>query len=147
MDFKVDKCRSREEFIAVIERYVEFYNRKRPCYSLGYDTPDNYYKRFRRGEIEKRDTFSKRELTEEPKFVRKKRAKAAETKQEQDVPTSVKSVSTSENENSKTNPTSQLSDLNSQLDNEFDLSDITHQPKELSREDIIAAAEAAAYES
>ena len=53
----------------------------------------------------------------------------------------------SENENSKTNPTSQLSDLNSQLDNEFDLSDITHQPKELSREDIIAAAEAAAYES
>ena len=53
----------------------------------------------------------------------------------------------SENENSKTNPTSQLSDLNSQLDNEFDLADITHQPKELSREDIIAAAEAAAYES
>ena len=100
MDFKVDNCRSREEFIAVIDRYVEFYNRKRPCYSLGYDTPDNYYKRFRRGEIEKRDTFSKRELTEEPKFVRKKRAKAAETKQEQDVPTSVKSVSTSENENS-----------------------------------------------
>ena len=100
MDFKVDNCRSREEFIAVIDRYVEFYNRKRPCYSLGYDTPDNYYKRFRRGEIEKRDTFSKRELTEEPKFVRKKRAKAAETKQEQDVPASVKSVSTSENENS-----------------------------------------------
>ena len=30
---------------------------------------------------------------------------------------------------------------------EFDLSDITHQPKELSREEIIAAAEAAAYES
>lgn len=29
--------------------------------------------------------------------------------------------------------------------NEFDLSDITHTPKELSREDIIAAAEAAAY--
>ena len=100
MDFKVDKCRSREEFIAVIEKYVECYNRKRPCYSLGYDTPDNYYKRFRRGEIEKRDTFSRRELTEEPKFVRKKRAKAAATEQEQDVPASVKSVSTSENENS-----------------------------------------------
>lgn len=30
---------------------------------------------------------------------------------------------------------------------EFDLSDITHKPKEQSREDIIAAAEAAAYES
>ena len=30
---------------------------------------------------------------------------------------------------------------------EFDLSDITHTPKELSREEIIAAAEAAAYDS
>ncbi len=73
MDFRVDKCRSREEFIEVIERYVEFYNKKRPCYAIGYDTPNNYYKRFRRGEIEKIDTFSKRELTLEPKFVRKKR--------------------------------------------------------------------------
>lgn len=73
MDFRVDQCRTREEFIKVIERYVEFYNKKRPCYALGYDTPDNYYKRFRRGEIEKKDTFSKRELTQEPKFVQKKR--------------------------------------------------------------------------
>ena len=32
-------------------------------------------------------------------------------------------------------------------DEEFDLSDITHMPQDLSREDIIAAAEAAAYES
>ena len=30
---------------------------------------------------------------------------------------------------------------------EFDLSDISHQPKEQSREDIIAAAEAAAYDA
>ncbi len=51
----------------------EFHNKKRPCYAIGYDTPDNYYKRFRRGEIEKKDTFSKRELTQEPKFVQKKR--------------------------------------------------------------------------
>ena len=101
MDFKIDKSRSRDEFIDVIERYVEFYNRKRPCYSLGYDTPDNYYRRFRRGEIEQKDTFSKRELTEEPKFVRKKRAKAAETKQNQDIPASAEDVSTSKNENSR----------------------------------------------
>lgn len=79
MDFKIDQCRSRQEFIAVIERYVEFYNKKRPCYALGYDTPDNYYRRFRRGEIEQKDTFSKRELNEEPKFVRKKLAKAAKS--------------------------------------------------------------------
>lgn len=32
------------------------------------------------------------------------------------------------------------------LDDEFDLSDITHNPKEMTREEIIAAAEAAAYE-
>jgi len=57
----------------VIGRYVEFYNKKRPCYAIGYDTPYNYYRRFRRGEIEKGNTFSKRILTEEPKFVRKKR--------------------------------------------------------------------------
>ena len=88
MDFKIDQCRSREEFTAVIERYVEFYNKKRPCYALGYDTPDNYYRRFRRGEIEQKDTFSKRELTEEPKFVQKKRSKAAKAEQDQGVSTS-----------------------------------------------------------
>lgn len=43
-----------------------------PFSSLGYDTPDNYYKRFKNGEIEKKDTFSKRELTEIPKFVQNK---------------------------------------------------------------------------
>ena len=80
MDFRIDKCRSREEFIAAIERYVEFYNKKRPCYALGYDTPDNYYRRFRSGEIDQKDTFSKRELSEEPKFVQRKRAKPPGTK-------------------------------------------------------------------
>jgi ribonuclease-3 len=37
------------------------------------------------------------------------------------------------------------SDVQVSKDDDFDLSDITHQPKELSREDIIAAAEAAAF--
>lgn len=97
MDFKIDQCRSRDEFIAVIERYVEFYNSKRPCYSLGYDTPDNFYRRFRRGEIEQKDTFSKRKLTEEPKFVQKKRAKAAEAKQNQGIKAHAENVSTSKN--------------------------------------------------
>ncbi len=98
MDFRIDQCRNRDEFISVIERYVEFYNKKRPSYSLGYDTPDNYYKRFRRGEIDRKDTFSKRELTDEPKFVQKKRAKAAEAKQNQGIPASESSVSTPKNE-------------------------------------------------
>ena len=81
MDFKIDHCRSREEFIAVIEGYVEFYNKRRPCYALGYDTPDNYYRRFRRGEIEQKDTFSKRKITDEPKFVQKRHMKNVETRQ------------------------------------------------------------------
>lgn len=79
MDFRIDNCRSREEFMAVIDRYVEFYNRRRPCYALSYDTPDNYCKRFNSGKIEQKDTFSKRELTEEPKFAREKRSKMHET--------------------------------------------------------------------
>ncbi len=41
------------------------------------------------------------------------------------------------------NPNSQLSTLNSQFEDDFDLSDISH--KEKSREDIIAEAEAAAF--
>lgn len=79
IDFKLNECRSREEFIETIERYVKFYNKQRPCYALGYDTPDNYYRRYQRGELEKKDTFSRRELTEEPKFVRNRRSKKKES--------------------------------------------------------------------
>lgn len=64
MDFKIDQCRSRDEFMAAIEH---------------------------------KDTFSKRELTEEPKFVRKKRAKKAGSEKKQGVATSANDVSTSEN--------------------------------------------------
>ena len=53
--------------------YVDFYNRQRPCFAIGYDTPDNYCKSFYRGELEKKDTFSKRILTEKPKFVQKRK--------------------------------------------------------------------------
>ena len=54
-------------------RYIAFYNRQRPCFAIGYDTPDNYCKRFYRGELKMKDTFSKRILTEEPKFVQKRK--------------------------------------------------------------------------
>ncbi len=72
MDFKLGECQERGETIAIIDRYVKFYNSMRPCYSLKYDTPDNYYKRFLNGEVEKKDTFSNRELSEVPRFVQKK---------------------------------------------------------------------------
>jgi len=73
MDFKIDECRSREEFRETMERYVRFYNNKRPCYAIGYDTPVNYRKRYYRGELGQRNTFENRVLTEEPKFVQKRR--------------------------------------------------------------------------
>lgn len=77
IDFKLEKCKKREEIIETIKEYVKYYNSQRPCFAIGYDTPDNYYRRFKRGEIEHKDTFSKRELTEIPKFVQKKKDKRA----------------------------------------------------------------------
>ena len=61
---------------STIEEYIDFYNSERPSYSLGYDTPDNFYRRFMNGEIEKKDTFKDRILDETPKFVRKKLEKS-----------------------------------------------------------------------
>lgn len=76
MDFKIEECRRREEFAEVLERYVDFYNNRRPCYAIGYDTPVNYRKRYYRSEIERKNTFEGRSLTEEPKFVAKRRKQA-----------------------------------------------------------------------
>ena len=73
MDFQLDQCRTGEEVKATLRRYIDFYNKQRPCFAIDYDTPDNYCKRFYRGELEKKDTFSKRILTEEPKFVQKRK--------------------------------------------------------------------------
>ena len=58
---------------AIIGDYVEWYNSQRPCYSLGYMTPDAFYGSFMAGEVERRDTFENRVLDPTPKFVRKKR--------------------------------------------------------------------------
>ena len=76
MDFKIDECRSRDEFRETMEKYVDFYNNRRPCYAIEYDTPVNYRKRFNKGEMECKNTFENRKLTEEPKFVQKRRKKA-----------------------------------------------------------------------
>ena len=65
-----------DDVVATIDAYIEFYNSERPAYSLGYDTPDNFYRRFMNGEIEQKDTFKKRVLDETPKFVRKKLEKS-----------------------------------------------------------------------
>ena len=73
MDFRLEQCRSRDEVKDILKQYVEFYNKQRPCYAIGYDTPNNYYRRFLRGEIASKDTFSQRVLTEVPKFVQNKK--------------------------------------------------------------------------
>jgi len=61
-----------EDVVGTIDEYIEFYNVKRPSYSIGYDTPDNFYRRFIEGELEKKDTFKDRVLDETPKYVRLK---------------------------------------------------------------------------
>lgn len=95
VDFHLDECRSRESVIDTLRRYVEFYNKQRPSYAIGYDTPDNYYRRFMRGELQQKDTFSKRVLTTEPKFIQKR--KAGKMKRPENTAFSC-SVSTSEKE-------------------------------------------------
>ena len=50
------------------------------------------------------------------------------------------------NEPNEPDEPNEANETQDSLDDEFDLSDITHNPKEMSREEIIAAAEAAAYE-
>jgi len=59
-----------DDVAATVVEYIKFYNSRRPSYSLGYDTPDNYYRRFMVGEIERKDTFKDRILDETPKFLR-----------------------------------------------------------------------------
>lgn len=74
IDFGIERCREKKAFLEVMERYVRFYNEQRLCFALGYDTPSNYRKRYNKGEVKCKETFEKRELTAEPKFVQKKRA-------------------------------------------------------------------------
>ena len=73
MDFRLEECRTEDDVREVLHRYVNFYNKQRPCFALDYDTPDHYCERFNRGELEHRDTFSQRVLSEKPKFMQKKR--------------------------------------------------------------------------
>lgn len=72
MDYKIGDCRSRDDFCKCLEKYVDFYNNHRPCFAIGYDTPNNYRKRYYKGEILKKNTFENRVLSDKPKFVQKR---------------------------------------------------------------------------
>ena len=76
IDFKINECSRKDEFEEVLARYVDFYNNYRPCYALGYDTQVNYRKRYYKGELGRKNTFENRVLSEEPKFVQKRRKQA-----------------------------------------------------------------------
>ena len=91
IDFKLEQCNGREDFIQTIRHYVKYYNTQRPCFAIGYDTPENYRKCYYRGELPKKHTFEGRKLTSEPKFVQKRRQ---QTENKNNTP----DVSTSENE-------------------------------------------------
>lgn len=82
IDFKLGECKNKDRIREVLTSYVSFYNAKRPCYAIGYDTPDNYYRRFQRGEIPSKGTFEGRVLSETPKFVQKRKAAHACTSDE-----------------------------------------------------------------
>lgn len=71
LDFGVDSCRNRGDLLLLLAQYQHYYNRQRPCFALDYDTLRNYYERFKRGEIERKDTFSNRQLSDIPKFTRR----------------------------------------------------------------------------
>ena len=72
-DFGIDRCRNVQQVRDVLDRYTVFYNEHRPCYAIGYDTPANYRKRYYKGELPPKDTFEGRELSDIPKFVRKRK--------------------------------------------------------------------------
>ena len=78
VDFHLADARGFREAAEVIERYVEWYNSERPCWSLGYMTPRAYYEAFMAGDVERRDTFADRVLDPTPKFVRERLAAAEE---------------------------------------------------------------------
>ena len=72
-EFHLERYWLRQEFISTIERYVKYYNTQRPCFAIDYDTPENYRKRYYKGELPRKQTVKSRVLSPEPKFVQKRR--------------------------------------------------------------------------
>ena len=73
IDFNIESCQNRNDVLLILSQYQSYYNRKRPCFALDYDTPRNFYERFQRGEIAWKNTFKDRQLSELPKFVRNRK--------------------------------------------------------------------------
>lgn len=75
-DFGLGGAKSLQEAAEIIDGYVRWYNAERPCWAIGYKTPDELYEGYMAGEVEARDTFASRKLDPTPKFVRERLAAA-----------------------------------------------------------------------
>ena len=71
-DFGLGNCKNRQQFLDIIEKYVDYFNNKRPCWAIGYNIPLQYKKMYDDGLLEHKDTFEHRVLSEIPKSVQKK---------------------------------------------------------------------------
>jgi len=60
MDFSLGEIPDRYFVRCAIEEYVEYYNEQRPSYALDYETPNGFYRRYKNGELERRNTFETR---------------------------------------------------------------------------------------
>ena len=74
IDFHIAECNDVKQ---TLKDYIYYYDNKRPAYSLGYVTPNRCYNMYVNGEMPRKDTFSRRELSEVPKFGRKKLSRQA----------------------------------------------------------------------
>ena len=93
VEFQIEQCwRSPDAFKQTIARYVKYYNSQRPCFAIGYDTPENYRKRYYKGELPRKQTFENRVLSPEPKFVQKRRQLADSKDTYRDVSTFEKGI-------------------------------------------------------
>ena len=93
LEYDILKVSRKEDFVEKIAAYVKYYNECRPCFAIGYETPQRYRKKYYKGELVHKNTFDNREISPEPKFLREKR-KLAEL---EDITEDLKYSSTFEN--------------------------------------------------
>lgn len=59
IDFELEECKCEEGVIELIDRYVAYYNSQRPCFSIGYDTPDHFMKDMLMVNLRRKTLFQK----------------------------------------------------------------------------------------
>ncbi len=56
MEYHIGRMMRKSELEEALAKYVKFYNEKHPCYAIDYDTPENYRKRYYKGELQVKKT-------------------------------------------------------------------------------------------